>query len=39
MTGHTLQEKQPGLLVEYGVGTAAGVTGHVLLYVPTDPGL
>lgn len=29
--GLTLQEEEPGLLLQDGVGRAAGVTGHVLL--------
>ena len=36
MAGHALQEEEPGLLVEDGVGTAAGMTGHILLDVPAS---
>ena len=36
MAGHTLEEEQPGLLVEDGVGGPAGVTGHVLLDVTSQ---
>ena len=33
MAGHALEEEQPGLHVEDGVGGPAGVAGHVLLDV------
>ena len=36
MAGHTLEEEQPGLLVEDGVGGPAGVAGHVLLDVTSQ---
>ena len=34
MTCHALEEEEPGLLVEDGVGGPAGVARHVLLDVP-----
>ena len=36
VTGHALQEEQPALLVEDGVGGSAGVARHVLLDVPPE---
>ena len=33
MAGHALEEEEPGLLVEDGVGGPAGVSGHILLDV------
>ena len=36
MAGHALEEEQPGLLVEDGVGGPARVAGHVLLDVPSQ---
>ena len=36
MAGHALEEEQPGLLVEDGVGGPAGVAGHVLLDVTSQ---
>ena len=36
MAGHALEEEEPGLLVEDGVRGPAGVTGHILLDVPSQ---
>ena len=36
MTGHALQEEEPGLLVEDGVGAAASVTRHILFNIPEN---
>merc|ERR1719374_393101 len=33
---HALKEEEPGLLVEDGVGAAAGVAGYILLDVPSE---
>ena len=34
MTGHALQEEEPGLLVEDGVRAATSVAGHILFNIP-----
>ena len=36
VTGHALQEEEPGLLVEDGVGAAASVTRHILFNIPEN---